>query len=107
MRALTLIVFLLFPMVGWGQSRTFTPNENPIVNQGYSSIAITPNDTTKIAVTRAIYNGNASACNINMQLNGDSAAIVWSNVPSGAVLPVQAVLVKNASTTCTNLIAIY
>lgn len=76
-------------------------------NQGYASAAITPSNSTKISVTRAIFNGNATACDIAMQLNGDTAAITWSNVPSGAILPVQAVLVKSTGTTCSNLIAIY
>ena len=108
MRASALALgFELLVSTAWAQSQKYQPNNDPVVNQGYASAAITPSDTVKIQVTRAIFNGNAAACNINMQLNGDSAAVVWQNVPSGAILPVQAVLVKSASTTCSNLVAIY
>lgn len=91
----------------YAQQAQFPTGAQPVINQGYSSAAITPSDTVPINRTRAIYNGNATACNINMQLVGDTAAIVWNNVQPGAYLAVQATLVKNTSTTCTNLIAIY
>ena len=108
MRAIALALgFALIVSIAWAQSQPFQPNNDPVVNQGYSSAAITPSDTVNIKVTRAIYNGNATACNIAMQLNGDTASVVWSNVPSGAILPVQAVLVKSTLTTCGTLVAIY
>lgn len=74
-------------------------------NNGYRSVVITPSNTPILA-TSAIFNGNATACNITMQLNGDSGTIVWQNVQPGEVLPIQAVLVTAAST-CVNMIAIY
>ena len=74
-------------------------------NNGYRSAAITPSNTP-ITATSAIYNGNSVACNITMQLNGDSSTIVWQNVQPGEILPVQAVLIT-ASTTCANLVALY
>ena len=74
-------------------------------NNAFRSAAITPG-TTPILPTSAIFNGAAAACNITMQLNGDSGTIVWNNVQPGEILPVQAVLIT-AATTCTNLIALY
>ena len=74
-------------------------------DNGYRSAAITPSNTQIIA-TSAIYNGNSTACNITMQLNGDSSTIVWQNVQPGEILPVQAVLIT-AATTCANLVALY
>ena len=74
-------------------------------NNGYRSAAITPGSTPIIA-TSAIFNGNAAACNITMQLNGDASTIVWQNVQPGEILPVQAVLIT-AATTCSNLVALY
>ena len=108
MRGLALaVVFALISGAAWAQAQKFQPNNDPVVNQGYASAAITPSDTVKIQVTRAIFNGNATACIIRMQLNGDSAPVTWNNVPSGAILPVQAVLVTSTTTNCTGLVAIY
>lgn len=88
------------------QTTTFKPGGNSVVNQGYAALAITPNDTVKFAVTRGIFNGNATACNIVAQLNGDSTTHTFNNVQSGQILPIQAVLVTTSSS-CTNMIALY
>jgi len=76
-------------------------------NNGWRSAAVTPSDSTKITVTSALFVGAAAACNINMLLNGDTVAVLWSNVQPGEILPVQAVLVKSSSTTCTGIVALY
>ena len=108
MRAVALALgFALLASTARAQSQNYQPNNNPVVNQGYASAAITPSNTVQIPVTRAIFNGNATACTIRMQLNGDSAPINWTNVPSGAILPVQAVLVASTTTNCSGLVAIY
>lgn len=73
-------------------------------NNGFRSAAITPGSTF-ITATSAVFNGGSAACNITMQLNGDSTTTTWNNVQPGEILPVQAVLIP--STTCTGLIAIY
>ncbi len=80
----------------------------PTTNNGSTSAAITPADATNLTggVTRAIFNGTATACNINMKLQGDTAAVVWNNVQSGQILPVKALQIYSTSTTCTNLVAI-
>lgn len=105
-RVMSFCILLVIAVNAWSQSKPF-PNGDSTTNQGYASAAITPSDTKQIPVTRAVFNGNATACNIIMELNGDSAAEPWDNVPSGAILPVQAVLVKSTGTTCSNLLAIY
>jgi hypothetical protein len=107
MRWFVALALILAGYAAWGQAQNFQPGANPVSNQGYSSAAVTPSDTANIAVTRALYVGNASACNINMQLNGDTAARVWVNVQPGEIIPVQAIAVKNTSTTCGNILAIY
>jgi hypothetical protein len=92
----------------WSQTSKFPGGGGQAVsNQGYSSAAITPSDSVQIQATRAIYNGNATACIISMQLNGDTAPVTWNNVQPGQILPVQAILVRATTTTCTGLIAIY
>lgn len=81
----------------------------PSSNQGSTSAAITPADATNLTggATRAIFNGNATACNINMKLKGDTTAVIWKNVQSGQILPVKVLQVYSTSTTCTDLVAIY
>lgn len=75
-------------------------------NNAWRSAAITPG-TTPILPTSAIFNGDSTACNITMALNGDQGnTVVWNNVQPGEILPVQAVLIT-AATTCTGLVALY
>lgn len=91
----------------WSQDATFRPGANPISNQGYNSVAITPSDTTQIGPTRALFMGAAAACTITIVPNGSSTAVAFANVQPGEILPVQASLVKNTGTTCTGIVAIY
>jgi hypothetical protein len=78
---------------------------NHVRNNGYRSAAIT--NGAAMLPTSAVFNGDGSACNITMQLNGDSTTLLWQDVQPGEILPVQAVLVASSGTTCTNLVAIY
>jgi len=77
-----------------------------VYNQGTTSAAVTPSDTTVLTNVKAIYNGAASACAIAMKLKNDSAAVTWSNVQPGAILPVAAKVVMSTNTTCTGMVAI-
>jgi len=71
-----------------------------------NAFAITPSDTVALAeVTRAIYVGVAG--DITMQLQGDSAAVLFKAVPVGTVLPVRATLVKATGTAAGNLLGLY
>lgn len=87
------------------QDSTFRPGQNPVSNQAWSAVAITPSSAS-IAVTRAIYNGAAAACNIVITPNGTTTQVTFQNVQPGEILPVQAIVVAS-STTCTNLLALY
>jgi hypothetical protein len=61
---------------------------------------------TRFPVTRAIYNGNASACDITLILNLDVTPIDFHNVPSGAVLS-GFMATEVTPTGCSNLVALY
>jgi hypothetical protein len=60
---------------------------------------------TYFPVTKAIFNGNATACNMTLLLNLDTAGVAFDNVPAGAVITFMARLVS--ATTCSNLVALY
>lgn len=83
------------------------PQGQPVLNQGYELRAVTPSDTATILVTRALYIGNSSACNIAVVGNGDSTAVTLSNVQPGEILPLQVTKVMSTNTTCTGTVAIY
>ena len=78
-----------------------------VFNQGIKSAAVTPSDTAVIIGTRAIYNGNSSACNIALKLTQDSVAVTYQNVQPGEFMPLQAVVIMNTNTTCSNLVAVW
>ena len=87
----------------------FGANVQPVLNQGFQAVAVTPADNAVLArtPTRALFIGAAAACNIALILQGDSAAVTWSNVQSGQFLPLEVQVVMATNTTCTNIIAIY
>ena len=95
------------PTLLHSQSNALNPGANPISNQAWSSSAVTPSNTTILNPTRALYaNGGASACTIVGRLSGDAGLQSYQNVQPGEILPFQFIQV-GASSTCTNIIALY
>lgn len=84
-----------------GQNSSLT-----VLNQAQKTVTVTPGATV-LPPTRAVQIGSATACNISMQLLGDSSATTWTNVQPGAILPVQATVIPAAGTTCTPILALY
>lgn len=75
--------------------------ESPALN----AAAITPHDTNELSTwTRAIYVGTGG--NIVLVTAGGSE-VTFTAVPQGAILPVRAKIVKNTSTTASNLVALW
>jgi hypothetical protein len=110
MKLIVGFVLGLLCTVALAQTVDFQPGNNPVVNQARKGVAVTYSDTVNIAVTRGLYNGNATACDIAVLFNGDTTnTITLKNVPSGATLPYQIVRVKNSATTCSasTIIALY
>lgn len=80
------------------------------LNQGRSSVAVTPNDGADLAIkpTRALYNGNAAVCNIAVRMADDGVtATTYLSVQPGAFMPIQVNRVMATNTTCTGIVAIY
>lgn len=71
-----------------------------------SAASVTPNDSTDLTriPTRGIYVGAGGDINLDM---ADGTTILFSSVPGGTVLPVQARRVRSTSTTATSLVALY
>lgn len=67
--------------------------------------AVTPSDATNFAACRALYVGTGG--NVVVVFDESNAAVTFVNVPSGAVLPVQAKRVNSTSTTASNIVALY
>lgn len=67
--------------------------------------AVTPHDTNPLATpARALWIGTGDNVRVT-HLDGTTA--VYSNVPSGFLLPVSATHVVSTSTTATNILALY
>ena len=96
---------LAAPIMAWALGGETDPMY--VYNQAVASAAVTPSDTTVLTLTRALYNGNATACNIALKLKNDSAAVTFNNVQSGAILPVAAKVVMSTNTTCSTIVALY
>jgi hypothetical protein len=90
---------------GHAQTGNFQPGANPISNQAWSATLLT-GSTTNIQVTRALFIGAASACNITVTPNGTSTALTLTNVQPGEILPIQ-IINFSASSTCTSVVALY
>lgn len=80
-----------------------------VMNQARVARAITPSDSTALALgpTRAVYNGSASTCALAVTLADDTAAVTLANVASGAFLPIRAKLVMATNTTCTGIVGLW
>lgn len=102
--ALALLVSVAFQ--AFAQSGPVAPIYT--LNQGLKAAVVTPNDTTTfLPVTRAVFIGNATACNIAVLMANDTVAVTFLNVQSGQFLPLQVKKVMATNTTCSNIVALY
>jgi hypothetical protein len=68
--------------------------------------AVTPHDSTNFSsACRGLYVGGAG--NVAVVFIGDGAAVTFSNVPAGTILPVSAIRVNSTNTTATNIVALW
>ena len=80
-------------------------NADNIASPARRATPITPNDATQLTIVpKAIYVGTGGA--ITMRGVDDTADIVWKNIPSGAILPFRAVLIKATGTTAADMLAL-
>lgn len=70
------------------------------------ALVVTPHDTNDLSTPcRALYIGTGGAVEV-ITLDG-SSAVVFANVPSGAVLPVRVSRVLDGNTTADDILALY
>lgn len=81
------------------------PSGQPMIFANYQQ-ARTISTGSVFPVTRAIYNGNSSACDITIRLNMDVTPIDFKNVQPGAVLS-GFMATEVTPTGCSNLVALY
>lgn len=79
-----------------------------VSNQGWFATAVTPNDSVNLTrtPTKALYIGNATACNIAVILQNDTVAVTFLNVQSGSFLPLKVKRVMLTNTNCSNIVAL-
>jgi hypothetical protein len=99
------VLFLFIAGTAWAQSGKFQPGANPMSNQGFDAAVIVVN-TPLAQATRAIYNGNAAACNFTVTMNGGGSVQFQNNQP-GTYNPIQATNVTASTCAVGVLIAIY
>ena len=74
------------------------------ISNAARAVAVTPNDTTVIQTTRALWVGVAG--NVAVRMAGDGLTITFTGAPIG-VLPVQVDKVLSTGTTATTILALY
>jgi hypothetical protein len=67
-------------------------------------VAITPNNSTDIGLTKQIYVGNNGDLNLEFE---DGSTVLFSNVQNGTTLSIRATKVLATNTTATGIVAIY
>jgi len=83
----------------------FATHTGGLDSPAQKAFAITPNDTTDLAVTtRAIYTGAGGT--IVCTLAGDSSSVTFTNVPAGSILPIRVMRVLSTGTTAVGLIGL-
>lgn len=75
----------------------------------FGGYAVTPSDSVSLervgkGFPRGIYVGTSGNVAVDF---GDGTAVVFANVPSGTTLPIRVKLVKDTSTTASNIVALY
>lgn len=70
----------------------------------YDAASVTPNDSTDIRPTRALFVGAAGDIKVDMALG---TTLTFANVQAGSILPVQVKRVYSTDTTATDIVALY
>lgn len=71
----------------------------------HSALAVTPNDSTVIPVTRALYIGAGGTIVVTMAEDGNNVTFI--NLPEGTIFPIQVSKVLSTGTTATSIVALY
>lgn len=71
----------------------------------YKAVAVTPNDSTDIPVTRGLYIGGSGDVVVHMERSGTS--LTFAGAQAGSVIPIQVDRVLATGTTATGIVALY
>lgn len=106
-----LIGFLLFLATPcFAQTTQFQPGADPVSNQAYYGVAISPSNSATFAPTRGIMtngDGAGNSCALNVVFNGKSTTVLMNGIQIGYPYPFQITAVKSTSTTCTGITVFY
>ena len=69
-----------------------------------SAAAVTPNDSTVLALTRALWVGTGGNLKVTMGYGTD---VTFTAVPDGKLMPIRVTKVFSTGTTASNIVAIY
>jgi hypothetical protein len=105
-RAALGLVLGLLSSAAFGQ-QLLSPSGQPVLNQGVNARALTKSDSTIFLVTRGVFIGDATACNIAVLFVADANPVTLTNVQSGQTYPFQIIKLMSTGTTCATVFALY
>lgn len=68
---------------------------------------VTPSDSTEIPCTRGLYVGTGGNISVIMGDGQETSPVLFYNVGTGVILPIQVTKVMSTSTTASNILALY
>ena len=83
----------------------FSPTFDRVESQARKAVAVTPSDATVLDITKAVYVGGAG--NLAVIMADDTAAVTFTGVAAGTVLPIRVQKVMATNTTATSVVAIF
>mgnify|MGYP000700423410 CR=1 FL=1 len=83
----------------------FNFDDGDLDDPATNAASVTPNDSTVLDCTRGLWVGGAG--NIAVVMRGGSAAVTFSGVPAGTLLPFRVTKVMSTNTTATLIVALY
>lgn len=80
--------------------------DNQMESPARNAEAVTPHDTNELTkISRALYIGTGG--DVTVQMAGTGTAILFANVPSGAILPIRVIRVNDTGTDAEDIVALY
>lgn len=96
---------MLLGLPAWAQS---PPSGQPVLNQAVQGAVLTKSNSTIQKPTRALYIGDAAACNITVVFNNDgTTTTLLANVQPGSYLPLSVRQLMSTGTSCTSVVGLW
>jgi hypothetical protein len=100
MKALLFGGFLLIAGISFAYAQS-RPQGNGTLNQAIQARLLVKSDSTTYQFTRGLFIGDATACNVAILFEKDTAPVTFTNVQSGALLPFSVTKLMSSGTSCT------